>query len=188
MSLHNDDKRVNTLTGLSEYSILMTFFHIVAPFLKLKSDLTCFQQYMLTLIKLRMNLSFESLAFYFDIDSTTVDDTMTSVWEAMLRFIVFPCQVLVLTSSTEETTITLVLDNSNATPHWYLPALSKGYYLVLHSCFFRIVLPGFTLPVILPTSHSLDCTPSGNDNFTHRSSNTLHTLFYPNPSMLMNTW
>ncbi|KAK9965554.1 hypothetical protein ABG768_004640 [Culter alburnus] len=72
MSLHNDDKRVNTLTGLSTYSILMTIFHIVAPFLKLKSCLTCFQQYMLTLMKLRMNLSFEFLAFYFGIDSTTV--------------------------------------------------------------------------------------------------------------------
>ena len=108
------------------------------------------------------------------------------VWEPMPHL--FTCQVLVLTSPTEETTITLVLDNSNATPHWYLPALSKGYYLVLHSCFLRIVLPGFTLPVILPTSHSLDCTPSGNYNFTHRSSYTLHAIFYPNPSMLMNTW
>ncbi|XP_056437125.1 uncharacterized protein LOC130374405 [Gadus chalcogrammus] len=72
MSLHNDDKRVHTLTGLSAFSILMTIFHIVAPFLPLKSSLTCFQQYMLTLIKLRMNLSFEFWAFYFDIDSTTV--------------------------------------------------------------------------------------------------------------------
>ena len=71
-SLHNDDKRVNTLTGLSAYSILMTIFHIVAPFLKLKSGLTCFQQYMLTLMKLRLKLSFEFLAFYSDIDSTTV--------------------------------------------------------------------------------------------------------------------
>lgn len=65
MSLHNDDKRVNTLTGLSTYSILMTIFHIVAPVLKLKSCLTCFQQYMLTLMKLRINLSFEFFGFLF---------------------------------------------------------------------------------------------------------------------------
>lgn len=50
----------------------MTIFHIVAPFLTLKSCLTGFQQYILTLMKFRINLSFEFLAFYFDIDSTTV--------------------------------------------------------------------------------------------------------------------
>ncbi|XP_055012542.1 uncharacterized protein LOC129409806 [Boleophthalmus pectinirostris] len=72
MTLHNNDKRVNILTGLLTYSILMTIFQIVAPFLKLKSDVTCFQQYILTLMKLRMNLSFDFLAFYFGVDSTTV--------------------------------------------------------------------------------------------------------------------
>lgn len=65
-------KRFDILTGLPTNTILMTVFHFVAAFLKLKSSLTCFLQYMLTLMELRMNLSFDFLAFYFKIDSTTV--------------------------------------------------------------------------------------------------------------------
>ncbi|XP_010785928.1 THAP domain-containing protein 11-like isoform X2 [Notothenia coriiceps] len=59
ISLHNDDKKVNVLTGLATYTCLMTIFQYLAPFLKLKSSITCFQQYMLTLMKLRMNFTFD---------------------------------------------------------------------------------------------------------------------------------
>ncbi len=59
MSLPNSDKKVNILTGIPTYSVLMVVFQFVAPCLKLKSGLTLFQQYMLALIKLRMNFSFE---------------------------------------------------------------------------------------------------------------------------------
>ncbi len=52
-----NDKKVNILTGLQTYSLLMTLFHVVAPYLMPKSSLTVFQQYMLTLMKLRMNFS-----------------------------------------------------------------------------------------------------------------------------------
>ncbi|XP_049452559.1 uncharacterized protein LOC125901159 [Epinephelus fuscoguttatus] len=72
MSLQNNDKKVNILTGLPTYSLLMTVFSFVAPYLKHKSGLTLFQQYMLALIKLRMNLSFDFLAYYFGVDLTTV--------------------------------------------------------------------------------------------------------------------
>lgn len=70
--LQNNDKKVNVLTGLQTYSLLMTLFHVVASYLKPKSSLTLFQQYMLTLMKLRMNFSFEFLAYYFGVDPTTV--------------------------------------------------------------------------------------------------------------------
>uniref|UniRef100_A0A667X785 DDE Tnp4 domain-containing protein n=1 Tax=Myripristis murdjan TaxID=586833 RepID=A0A667X785_9TELE len=76
-SLQNNDKKVNFLTGLPTYTVLMTIFHIIRPCLKPKSSLTCFQQFMLALMKLRINLSFEFLAFYFAIDATT--DTTNTV-------------------------------------------------------------------------------------------------------------
>ncbi|XP_063752115.1 uncharacterized protein LOC134872657 [Eleginops maclovinus] len=72
ISLNNNDKKVNVLTGLATYACLMTIFQYLAPFLKVKSSITCFQQYMLTLMKLRMNLTFDFLGFYFGIDPTTV--------------------------------------------------------------------------------------------------------------------
>jgi len=71
-TLQNNDKKVNVLTGLQTFSLLMALFNVVAPYLKPKSSLTLFQQYMLTLMKLRMNFSFEFLAYYFGVDPTTV--------------------------------------------------------------------------------------------------------------------
>ncbi len=71
-TLQHNAKKVNILTGLQTYSLLMTLFHVVAPYLMPKSGLTLFQQYMLTLMKLRINLSFEFLAYYFGVDPTTV--------------------------------------------------------------------------------------------------------------------
>lgn len=72
MSLKNNDKNVKILTGLPSFTLLMMLFNFVAPFLKDKSDLTSFQLFVPTLMKLRMNLSFDFLAYYFAIDSTTV--------------------------------------------------------------------------------------------------------------------
>lgn len=71
-ALENNDKKVNLLTGLSAYSLLIALFQVVAPFLKHRSNLSLFQQYMLTLMKLRMNFSFDFLSFYFGVDSTTI--------------------------------------------------------------------------------------------------------------------
>lgn len=71
-SLQNNDQNVHILTGLRTYSLLMTVFHFVAPYLKHESGLTLFQQFMLALIKLRMNLSFDFLAYYFGVDLNTV--------------------------------------------------------------------------------------------------------------------
>ncbi|XP_059207705.1 uncharacterized protein LOC131986660 [Centropristis striata] len=72
MSLRNYDKKVNSLTGLPTYSLLMAVFQFVGPHLKPRFGLTSFQQWMLALIKLRLNLTFDFLAYYFDIDPTSV--------------------------------------------------------------------------------------------------------------------
>lgn len=70
-SLCNNDEKVKTLTGLQTYSHLITIFGFVSSFLRPKSDLSPFQQLLLTLLRLRMNLSFEFLAYYFGVHATT---------------------------------------------------------------------------------------------------------------------
>lgn len=69
--LENNDKKVNTLTGIPSFTLLITLFNVITNCLKTRSDLSPFQQYMMTLMRLRMNFSFEFLAFYFNVDPTT---------------------------------------------------------------------------------------------------------------------
>ncbi|XP_061841206.1 uncharacterized protein [Nerophis lumbriciformis] len=95
MLLKNNDENVNFLTGLPTFSLLMTLFHSVAPFLKHKSYLTSFQQFMLTLIKLRLNLSFDFLANYFAVDSTAVSQLFNYCinviyYRLVPRFVMWP--------------------------------------------------------------------------------------------------
>ena len=71
IGLENNDKKVNTLTGIPTYTLLITIFNVITHFLKPKSDLSPFQQYIMTLMRLRMNFSFEFLAYYFNVDPTT---------------------------------------------------------------------------------------------------------------------
>lgn len=71
IGLENNDKKVNTLTGIPTYTLLITIFNVITNFLKPKSDLSPFQQYIMTLMRLRMNFSFEFLAYYFNVDPTT---------------------------------------------------------------------------------------------------------------------
>ncbi|XP_077398370.1 uncharacterized protein LOC144033872 [Vanacampus margaritifer] len=92
-SLKNDDKKVNILTGLPTVTLLMTLFNFVAPFLEPKSNMTSFQQYMLTSIKLRMNLSFDFLAYYFSVESATVLKLFKHCINVLYRRLV-PCLVV----------------------------------------------------------------------------------------------
>ncbi|XP_077431686.1 uncharacterized protein LOC144057700 [Vanacampus margaritifer] len=72
--LENDDEKVNMLTGIPTYTLLITMFDMIGSFLKTKSDLSPFQQYLMTLMKLRLNCSFEFLALFFSADIATAFD------------------------------------------------------------------------------------------------------------------
>ena len=72
IGLENNDKKVDTLTGIPTYTLLIIIFNVITHFLKPKSDLSPFQQYIMTLMRLRMKFSFEFLAYYFNVDPTTV--------------------------------------------------------------------------------------------------------------------
>ncbi|KAG7511425.1 THAP domain-containing 11 [Solea senegalensis] len=93
--LQNYDKKINILTGLPTYSLLMTVFNVVAPFLQQSNHfrLTIFQQFMLTLIKLKMNLSFDFLAYYFGVDSSAVSEVFKHCISVMYCRLV-PCLVI----------------------------------------------------------------------------------------------
>lgn len=71
-ALRNSDAHVLTLTGLPTFSILMALFNVISPHLRLTSSLTSFQHFLLTLMKLRLDLSFDFLAFHFEVDAHTV--------------------------------------------------------------------------------------------------------------------
>ncbi|XP_077384059.1 uncharacterized protein LOC144022809 isoform X2 [Festucalex cinctus] len=72
--LENDDEKVNMLTGIPTYTLLITTFDMIGGFLKGKSDLSPFQQYLMTLMKVRLNCSFEFLAFFFCVGIKTAFD------------------------------------------------------------------------------------------------------------------
>ncbi|XP_051238686.1 peroxynitrite isomerase THAP4-like [Dicentrarchus labrax] len=61
-NLKDKDDKVHKLTGLPSYVELIVVFSFISSFLKLKSCLSPFQQFLLTLMRLRMNLPLFFLA------------------------------------------------------------------------------------------------------------------------------
>ena len=48
--LENNDKKVNTLTGIPTYTLLITVLNAITDLLKTRSDLSLFQQFVMTLM------------------------------------------------------------------------------------------------------------------------------------------
>ena len=68
-----DDSKVNYYTGLPSLKILMAIFDFVSPYVETsRSTLTEFQQFMLVLLKVRLNLDNQLIAFQFGIHASTV--------------------------------------------------------------------------------------------------------------------
>ncbi|XP_060767310.1 THAP domain-containing protein 1 A-like [Neoarius graeffei] len=68
----DDDDKVKMLTGVQSFTALMTLFYIIQDHLKANSALSPFKQFILTLLRLRLNLSFTFLAYYFGVHVMTV--------------------------------------------------------------------------------------------------------------------
>ena len=70
-----DDKKVTFLTGLPSYRILMVIFKYLCRRMTLhhRSTLTLFQQYILVLMKLRLSLPDQLLAYLFHIHQSTAN-------------------------------------------------------------------------------------------------------------------
>ena len=86
----NDDAKVRFYSGLPSFDVLLATFNHVAPHVRRESKtLTPFQEFAMVLIKLRLNVPLQDLAYRFGIRSvSTVSRTFTSwikVMDARLR-------------------------------------------------------------------------------------------------------
>ena len=93
--LRNDDKKVNFYTGLQSFEILNTVFNQIECFVTRKSQLlTPFQEFVLTLMKLKLNMPLEDLAYRFNVSVPTVSRVfqawMTVMDKRLSSFIKWP--------------------------------------------------------------------------------------------------
>ena len=72
MDFEGDDEKVKTLTGIATFSILMATFNVVSKHLSRNSLLSPFQQFFLTLLTLRMNLSHKFVSYMYGVHETTI--------------------------------------------------------------------------------------------------------------------
>lgn len=81
---NDDDEKVRFYTGLPSFSVLMSTFNHVAPHdLSRSKILNQFQEFILVLIRLRLNVFLQDLAYIFEISRRTVQRIINSWMEAM---------------------------------------------------------------------------------------------------------
>lgn len=78
-SFENDDCKVLYYTGLSTWELLQKLFTYVKPHLKQHSSLSPFQQLLVTLMRLRLNLSGMDLGYRFAVHASTISRTFEFV-------------------------------------------------------------------------------------------------------------
>ncbi|KAE8745576.1 hypothetical protein FOCC_FOCC007005 [Frankliniella occidentalis] len=82
---YKDDDVTQYYTGLPTYGVLMAIFEVVAPYLTYtsRSTLTKFQQFALTLMKLKLNLYLTDLGYRFNVSKYTAGRIFTKCIEVM---------------------------------------------------------------------------------------------------------
>ena len=78
-SFSDDDEKVLYYTGLSTWELLQKLFIYVKPYLKQHSSLSPFQQLLLTLMRLRLNLCGQDLGYRFKVHASTISRTFEFV-------------------------------------------------------------------------------------------------------------
>ena len=84
-SFRDNDEKCVFFTGIPKWEVLLVLLAYLKPQLSTASRraLTPFQQLLLTLMRLRLNLSGQDLAYQFNAHSSTVSRTFTYVIEVM---------------------------------------------------------------------------------------------------------
>ena len=84
-SFRDNDEKVCFFTGIPKWEVLLVLLTYLKPQLSTASwrTLTPFQQLLLTLMQLRLNLSGQDLAYRFNVHSSTVSRTFTYVIEVL---------------------------------------------------------------------------------------------------------
>ena len=89
-----DNEKVKFYTGLPGLAVVITIFELIKPGLVFRSSLTKFQQFSLTLMRLRLDLSVQDLAYKFGIHASTVSRVFRScidfMYSSMKFFIYWP--------------------------------------------------------------------------------------------------
>ncbi|XP_052788490.1 uncharacterized protein LOC128223239 [Mya arenaria] len=70
-----DDDKVKQLTGINTYAVLMVVFEYLANFLPCSESLSKFEIFIMTLMRLRLNLSSMFIAYLFQVSPSTHYDT-----------------------------------------------------------------------------------------------------------------
>ena len=83
VSFSQDDEKVRLFTGFPTYPKLMVVFNILNNYLMPHSSLSKFQQYVLVLMKMRLDLSNIFLSYLFDTSSSTVSRIFSHVINVM---------------------------------------------------------------------------------------------------------
>ena len=78
-SFKDDDEKVLYYTGLSTWELLQKLFIYVKPYLKQHSSLSPFQQLLITLMRLRLNLCGQDLGYRFKVHASTICRTFEFV-------------------------------------------------------------------------------------------------------------
>ena len=81
----NDDERVGFYTGLPSFDILMTAFNFISPHVSRRSSCPIkFQEFVMVLMKLQLNMPFKDLAYHFkNISVSTISRTFLAWMIAM---------------------------------------------------------------------------------------------------------
>ncbi|XP_036006874.1 uncharacterized protein LOC118567034 [Fundulus heteroclitus] len=90
-TFENDDGKVKFYTGLPSFTLLMLLFNYISDELICgpSSCLNKFQQMVLTLMRLRLNLSVQDIAYHFNVSCPTVSRTFSHVINVMYHNIGF---------------------------------------------------------------------------------------------------
>lgn len=83
LAFENDDNKVKTMTGIPTYSKLQVVLTFVISFLQTETHLTPFQQLLLTLMRLKMNLDLSLLSSLFKISVATASETFHNTIEVL---------------------------------------------------------------------------------------------------------
>ena len=82
-SFEKDADKLKFYTGLPAITVFMAVLNLISPGLVLRSNLTKFQQLLLTLMRLRLNLSVQDLGYRFGIHASTVSRVFQSCIQTM---------------------------------------------------------------------------------------------------------
>ena len=82
-NLEGKDDKVKYLTGLSSFVVLSTLFSYILPFLPKKKSMTSFQMFLMTLMRLRLNMPEQFLAYEFSVSQTTVSRIFSNVIDVL---------------------------------------------------------------------------------------------------------